>query len=37
MRFRHFVIGFIALGIVFAFTTPASATSFDNRPKILLT
>lgn len=36
MRFRHFVLGFIALGIVFAFTTPASATSFDNRPKILL-
>ena len=36
MRVRHLVIGVIALGIVSGSTAPASATSFDNRPKILL-
>ncbi|HEX7879513.1 MAG TPA: hypothetical protein VF720_08890 [Candidatus Eisenbacteria bacterium] len=36
MRCRQLVVGIIALGIGFAFAAPASATSFDNRPKLLL-
>jgi hypothetical protein len=36
MLCRNAVIGIIALGIAFGTAAPASATSFDNRPKILL-